>query len=403
MTTFQQTHRAAPHCPVCSSTYIIRETQSPFLQYYVSLSRKWHSLSLILAAGALGGSGLTAMTAYGCYAVTTFAGRHVANLILFGRQKWPLSYYLNLPLVPIVLILSRTTLIDSLLPFLPLTLVLSTSTSHPALSGFSDLNFAWPPSPTLTLCLLPWGRLLYLRMRKSVFKYVLGRTPVTLGGLAGLMAEMEGEGQGDREGFVVAAEFDIDVGIVGDNEEDVGQAAGVLPHDAPAEVPANAPPRGDNRLRVGLSRFTSLIVGALLLPSLSATAGALLLYLASRSTSPSTTLLRKILGISSILSASKSPFARRGSWFIPVASTVGLVDPVWIRNSMGGALVLLLRDVGELSAGVLEGRRKRSRKVVGRGFEEGLELDWKDVQSRGVGVSAGVDSNGREARVFEVL
>lgn len=219
------------------------------------------------------------------------------------------------------------------------------------------------------------------------------------------MAEMEGEN--DREVFVVAAEFDIDVGIIGRDpeEEDIGQAAGVLPHDAApandAPPPPPPPPRGDNRLRVGLSRFTSLIVGALLLPSLSATAGSLLLYLASRPTSPSTTLLRKILGISTLL----SPLvARRSNWFGgPVVPRVGWVDPVWIRNSIGGILVLLMRDVVELSAGVLEGRRKKSRKVVGRGFEEGLELDWKDARVRGTGTSGGVDRNGREARVHEVL
>ena len=55
---------------------------------------------------------------------------------------------------------------------------------------------------------------------------------------------------------------------------------------------------------------------------------------------------------------------------------------------------MLIRDAFELSAGVLEKRRKESRRVVERPVGEGLSL-----RGEGEGVRGGRDQSGREARV----
>ena len=136
---------------------------------------------MMLAIGGIGGGSWVATTAYGAWAIRAWAGPEVFQILLLKR-RWPLGYYgeffhppspshprartdsttwaVNLPLIPLALILSRTTLIDSLLPFLPLSLVLSSASTSPLspLARLSDLSFTHPSSPTLTLCLIPWAR-----------------------------------------------------------------------------------------------------------------------------------------------------------------------------------------------------------------------------------------------------
>lgn len=77
-------------------------------------------------------------------------------------------------------------------------------------------------------------------------------------------------------------------------------------------------------------------------------------------------------------------------------------DPVWIRTTLGGGLLLVLRDGVALLAAVLEKRRRGSRRVRGFGLGE-LEFDPPEVveeeREDGREWSAGRDDRGREARV----
>lgn len=57
-----------------------------------------------------------------------------------------------------------------------------------------------------------------------------------------------------------------------------------------------------------------------------------------------------------------------------VISSGIVVDPIWIRNSLGLGIILLIRDCFELIIGELEDNRKKSRKIISRDFNEGLEL-----------------------------
>lgn len=355
---------------------------------------------------------------YGAWTIRTFAGDQVARALLLRHEHMPLRYWrefesdiaslphthftrspsVNLPLIPFTLILSRTSLLDSLLPFLPLTLVLSAST-RPSLHdpvGLDNLTLStYPPSPTLTLCLLPWARLLYLRARQSVFAAVLGRSRAPTEGIAGLVASMRAADEGDFE-------LPLDpVEVVAEVE--------FQDHLAPNGAVDNAPAQVQNRLRIGLGRLASLVVGALLFPALSACAGAGLFYLAARggtSPSPVIKLLRRILGLQVLLATAGKP-ARAGSWLATLLSptTSAVVDPLWIRNTIGGGLVLLARDAIELTAGVLERQRRESRRIVGRAFAPNLELDEvvASTSRQDLGNSGGVNEAGRRAVVHNLL
>ncbi|KAL8291359.1 hypothetical protein RQP46_002337 [Phenoliferia psychrophenolica] len=413
----QQQNADAPHCPVCNVPYEISEDRSRFLQWYSDASARWDRASMVLALGTLAGGVWASSAVYACWAIRTFAGEDVASALLY-RRRWPLAYFFNLPLIPLTLILSRTTLIDSLLPFLPLTLVLSTSPSPTPSFDLSSLSLSYPPSPALTLCLIPWARVAYLRLRKSIFDAVLGRRLRFAGGLAGLMEELQfdagelghGHGPGGRDRIEVVAEIEVEV-----DGERVDNAAG----DGQD---------GDNRLRVGIPRFTSLVMGALLFPAMSSVAGAALFYLAGRS-GPGAHLLRKILGVQAVLAfahstskfSSTSSSSARGlgagvggaaaSWIKSFATQSSplpysaVVDPVWVRNAIGGGLILVVRDIFSLAAGVLEQRRKDSRKVIGRPFDPSLELDDQPTPPPAADeASGGVNpTTGRRAVVHNML
>ncbi|GAA6036206.1 hypothetical protein JCM8097_006835 [Rhodosporidiobolus ruineniae] len=453
------TQAAAPKCPVCAAPILIREDRSQLLALYKRFRRKIDHFALVAAVGGLAGSGLFVAAAYGAWCVKVFMGDEVAQaLLLRPNGGIPWRYWLNLPLIPFSLILSRTPLVDSLLPFLPLTLVLSTHspyTHFPSFDplGLDDLTLRYPPSPTLTLCLLPWLRLLYLRLRLRVFRAVLGRKK-KYRGLAGVFEEAAedelttseaGQEHDNTVGLVATVEVEVDPSVAGagGGAPPEQQPEGAQQQQQPADLVEDATGAATGlpltaRLRIGLGRLTSLVLGALLFPALSAGAGSALFWLAARnSDARPLRLLRKVLGVSAVVAASRRGFASGGGsgggWVKQLvlapsrALGGGPIDPVWLRNTLGAGLVLLLRDAVELTAGMLENKRKSSRKVVERPFapsqvgsrersreatrvgtpqreEEGLsavqegEIEW--MRRR---MSGGRDENGREAVVNVVL
>ncbi|GAA5920097.1 hypothetical protein JCM1841_004095 [Sporobolomyces salmonicolor] len=414
----------APRCPVCATRIVIKEDRSELLRLYKTLKRKMDKASLAAAVGGVAASGWFVAAAYGAWALKVFMGDQVAQALLLRHEnRVPFRFWLNLPLIPFTLILARTPLIDSLLPFLPLTLVLSTHAHTTPLfdpMGLDDLTLKYPPSPTLTLCLLPWLRLLYLRARWKVFNAVLGRRK-RYRGLAGMMEEAAADELAatdmndpqPREPLEVVAELEV---VEEHRPGGEGAEAEAAPADEHDEAPAV---EVTSRLRVGLGRLTSIVIGALVFPALSSLAGSALFYLASRGSSshPSAPLklLRRLLGVSALLAASRSSTAAPGataSWIKQLTSPrVAFgppVDPVWIRNTFGAGLILLVRDAVELTAGVLEQRRKASRRVVERPFEPSLRMGTEESVAPGGSETqwtsgGGVNAAGREAIVHDFL
>ena len=261
----------------------------------------------------------------------------------------PRCLAVNYPLIPITLLLARTPLIDSLLPFIPLTHAL-TATAPPLFRsasalpdplGLDSLALAWPPSPTLTVCALPWLRLGYLHLRRRAFAFVLGAKHAPAEGLVGFLAGLIGPvrdaalAEEDRPaGGAGFAGFDaeVDVDVVQEGEGRREEGGGVEGMAGPAPAPVRA-----GRLRIGMGRFTSVAVGALVAPILARGAGAALLWLATRRGGGSVVQgwLQKVLGLSAVVAASKAgaglPWAKFAS-----GMRVAPVDPVWVRNLIGG-------------------------------------------------------------------
>jgi hypothetical protein len=78
----------------------------------------------------------------------------VLRMLLYLQQHWRLDF--GLPLIPTVLIASRTTFADSFLPFLPL--IFFVSSGQP---GDDMMQLQWPPSAAFSFAALPYLRGFY--------------------------------------------------------------------------------------------------------------------------------------------------------------------------------------------------------------------------------------------------
>ncbi|KAF9189488.1 hypothetical protein BGZ51_009524 [Haplosporangium sp. Z 767] len=84
------------------------------------------------------------------YAVLTVCGTEEGEKLLGSPNPWGWRVWTGLPFIPVILIFSRTKLIDSFMPLIPLLIV-----------GNDQLQVNFPPNPALTLSVMPWIRMAY--------------------------------------------------------------------------------------------------------------------------------------------------------------------------------------------------------------------------------------------------
>ncbi|KAF8986488.1 hypothetical protein BGZ46_000019 [Entomortierella lignicola] len=84
------------------------------------------------------------------YAVLTICGTEEGEKLLGNPNPWGWRVWTGLPLIPVILIFSRTKIIDSFMPLIPLLIM-----------GNDQLQVSFPPSPALTLSVMPWVRMAY--------------------------------------------------------------------------------------------------------------------------------------------------------------------------------------------------------------------------------------------------
>lgn len=387
---------APVNCPQCGHPYVLVQPTSPTLNVLGHLKRRYDFLLGYFGIAGMLMGGAASLGLYGLWASRCFLGPS-----RFGRWTVPdpasqrggigVVRLMQLSLVGPTLVLSRTKLLDSLLPFLPLSLVLS-SVPPPGeidVSAAKDMEMEWafPPSPTLTVCLLPWARLGWGWAWGHVARSVILRERKRLSSASALAA---------APGSPL-----VDDGL------DHGQPALAAAAAAGGEGQAVGAQAVDQALTMSASTLRKILrmaLGALLFPLAASFAGTVLLYLARRSTA-----LQKLLGVRMYkVGASASPASAVAGWWgvwnvvsspiwrrstrrgdgagplkPPFGSTTagdflvlgarGGEDPVWWRNAVGGALIVVAKDAVNLLERVLELRKIGSRRVKGYGFEVGAE------------------------------
>ncbi|CEH12920.1 Uncharacterized conserved protein [Ceraceosorus bombacis] len=183
-------------CPQCAQPYKLDVHKSfllragEFLEFASALGLPAVSIGVGLSAIVLG------LTAYGCAATRSFVGRDGYAKLLGG--KWPWSRWIEMPLIPFMLLLVRLKPIDflsttTLLATLnPVGIVIAPSPNSmvppnllmglfPSLRkdtrGIWHVRTAsrrnWPPGPGVTLLLFPWIRAVYSIVKRAITRRVL--------------------------------------------------------------------------------------------------------------------------------------------------------------------------------------------------------------------------------------
>ncbi|PLW21368.1 hypothetical protein PCANC_03857 [Puccinia coronata f. sp. avenae] len=409
-------------CPQCAAIYQIAQPPSPLLSLLHRLKRPYNASMSWSALGCVVlGVGVSA-SSYGLWASRCFLGpvrwdRWVSNT----RQAGGLNFlkFFQLSLVGPILILSRTKQLDSVLPFLPISFVLSTLhplsldgdlnnhiNNHLADQNLLRLEHVFPPEPGLTLCLIPWMRIGWRFLWSRLSSFILRRE------YRGMSYQYPlGVGLGLQQAQAVAG-ADPNAGhqVEGENEDQRDGA------ERPEEGAPNGPdpPAAEIVLdNTSLRRVIRIGMEALILPGAASVVGTLLLML-----SRNRPWLRTLLGlkISTSLLTHRSPFSHplgsspssTASFLASLKASVGQMmyrmtrlqlffgpaeagadmhplklhsllsgmsvadyvdengvdDPVWWRNTLAGALIIVLKDLVSLTEKVLKLRKLKYRRVL---------------------------------------
>jgi hypothetical protein len=256
-------------CPQCKEPYRLKQDMSSLYKLALFYNRRIDNIAPVVVA--LGGIGSTyiALTAHGWHALCTFCGEDLA-LRIFSEQSWSqpthvIRLFVGMQFIPLWLLASRVRYFDALLPFLPLTFL-----EQENVKIFPHLRVNLLPRPrqevlppALTMCLLPWLRVMYNKFWDKVV------TPW----------EKSWEQPGDAaRGIVSGGGIEGNIIVRINNDQQGG--GGVRNQPVRRRDDANARGRADAGedvvVRTNITTMCRKVVGALLLPDACSFAGFLL-------------------------------------------------------------------------------------------------------------------------------
>ena len=273
--------------------------------------------------------------------------------------NWPWHAFVNLPLVPLSLIASRTKYVDTL-PLYPLLIAWSTSpTSQNLLMDnlrISDLQdyplqpvMRWPPSPLMVAMCLPFVSTLYRRFMKRLKDWLLGPEPAE--GLPLRRIELALNEGGPALHVRIAADIDPAEAERDARREGRGGDDGQANEDLGVVA--------EQTVRVTGTSIGRFLGGALMLPKISNWMGTVLFNLSHNSR-----ILRAFLGIRPPLrfnsSSTRTIFTNTGLQRVNLLDHLSTnlkvivnilcggtkvwaeADPVWWRNTVGLGMFVLV-------------------------------------------------------------
>ncbi|KAI8830030.1 hypothetical protein BJ741DRAFT_621462 [Chytriomyces cf. hyalinus JEL632] len=161
------THPGDPvKCPVCLYVYDIDEEADWLGAVLAFGDRATRSLVPYATFTAISATVYIMSTAYGAYAIVATCGPQLADSILSDDGMWGSRTWIGMPMIPIALIASRLDIADNVLPVLPFLI----------LSNQQPISITLPPSPTVTLCFLPWARAIYKEIWRLVYHLTISKS-----------------------------------------------------------------------------------------------------------------------------------------------------------------------------------------------------------------------------------
>lgn len=356
---------AKMECPQCKSEIVVSRPRSYIVDVVRLVEKLAGRLVLPGMVFTLAGTVWAGCCAHGVYSMYFVFGTEEARHILEESVdgSWHPGLNLGLPLIPLVLIFSRTPYSEGLLPAIP---VLFFASHHP--SQELELDF-WPPSAAMTFAALPYVKSFYSAFYERFFGGLERRWLAEVQPRAG---ENEPEGQpqqaedGGGEGanganganggnggngqilMEIDLEWQMGMGQREDApEEAFADAAGFNQQEQEAQQGDN-PGEGRNGQVIGFERRNNLIhetsnladvvLGALAFPAISSSMGTMLKYVLPKSwTAPASVLER---------------------------GRPGLLQSRWGRSVVGGCMFVLLKDALVLYCRWKLAQTHRKRKVL---------------------------------------
>ncbi|KAH8423860.1 RING finger domain protein [Aspergillus melleus] len=342
-------------CPQCKSEIVVSRPRSYIVDIVRLLERFAGRLVVPGMVFTLAGTVWAGCCAHGVYSMYFVFGTEEARQILeeTADGSWNSGLNLGLPLIPLVLIFSRTRFAEGLLPAIPVLLFATHNPGHEP-----ELDF-WPPSPAMTFAALPYIKSFYSAIYERFFgklerKWILEVQP-RLSDVNEFDDNAPPEAQGpadlvrnDDGGRIMEFDFALQVDMVGMGNGGEGiHGGGAEAQGGPPGEEQGAGAMG-NEQAMGLVRRDGLIhettnladfvLGALAFPAISASVGGLLKYVLPKTwtTAPST--------------------LERGR--------PGLLQSRWGRSVIGGCVFVLLKDALVLYYRWKLAQTHRRRKVL---------------------------------------
>lgn len=345
-------------CPQCKSDIIVTRPRSYVVDTLRLVERVAGRLVLPGMVFTVAGTVWAGCCAHGVYSMHLVFGSEEARQILEDSidGPWNPGMNLGLPLIPLVLVFSRTRYAEGLLPAIP---VLFFAAHNPGQEPDFDL---WPPTPAMTFAALPYVKSFYGALYDRFFgglerKWISEVQPRAAEEvLDEVQQQDQAEGLnrfGENVNGQILMEIDLELQVgMGDDDEPPEDPA--LPaaenHDGADVGAQNGQAQGQNNGQgLGLGRrqneiihdtgnLAEIVLGALVFPAISASMGGLLKYVLPKSwTTPSSVLER---------------------------SRPGLLQTRWGRSVVGGCMFVLLKDALVLYCRWKLAQTHRRRKVL---------------------------------------
>jgi hypothetical protein len=257
-----------------------------------------------------------------------------------AEGTWNSGLNMGLPLIPLVLIFSRTRYAEGLLPAIP---VLFFATHSPGQEPDLDL---WPPSAAVTFAALPYIKSFYGAVYERLFgkwerKWIAEVQPRQAD-----VNELDDNAPEPEQGPVAAddgqilMEFDLEFQVGMGNDADPQEVLGLQGANQQQQQQNNQNQGGainGQNLVHETSSLADIVLGALAFPAISATMGGLLKYVLPKSWTTASTLER---------------------------GRPGLLQTRWGRSVIGGCVFVLLKDALVLYCRWKLAQTHRRRKVL---------------------------------------
>ena len=142
-------------CPQCNAPYYLAQKGSLSLALLTLVDSVVRISAPYIIVLSLGCSLLITCTTYGAFSVMTLLGPRDGERLIGNPSYWTFKQWIGLPLIPVLLVSTKTRWGDAVLPVAAVSILRATGHSP------QNIRFTWPMSPALTLSVMPWIRLLY--------------------------------------------------------------------------------------------------------------------------------------------------------------------------------------------------------------------------------------------------